>query len=339
MLPANTKPLVDALVSPAIQTTIDAHSIDLDAIVICIGVRTAICKAGKGAFKSIYSDELLVPVLQEVMKRAPDVPMEAIGDVVVGTCLQPGGGQAMARMAALQAGYPHTVPVMTVNRQCASGLQAIASVADAIRSKSYGSGTFVHGRSSSSSSGSGGNRSTIFPAAPPLQVQLGVAAGVESMSTCPMEDTAPIANWAGIKKHRAAAACMIPMGVTSENIARKYNISRQDMDAYALESHRRASLAQEKGYFDAEIVSIYAQYSKDGRGGGAGAGAGGGAAGKGEDMIDGGIRKTCSLEGLSALKPVFVPKDGTATAGACVLYPAACVLLLCPVCCTRCAGY
>ena len=79
------------------------------------------------------------------------------------------------------------------------------------------------------------------------------------------------------------------------------------------------------------------QYSEDGRGGGAGAG--GGAAGKGEDMIDGGIRKTCSLEGLSALKPVFVPKGGTTTAGACVLYPAACVLLLCPVCCTRCAGY
>jgi len=101
MLPATVLPLVDALVYDY-QPTSDAHSVDLNAIVICLGVRTAICKAGKGAFKNRFSDELLVPVLREVMRRVPDVPMEAIGDVVVGTCLQPGGGQVMARMAALQ---------------------------------------------------------------------------------------------------------------------------------------------------------------------------------------------------------------------------------------------
>jgi len=121
MLPVSVLPLVEALVSDS-KSTSNSHAIDSNAIVICLGVRTAICKAGKGAFKNRFSDELLIPVLQEVMKRVPYVPMEAIGDVVVGTCLQPGGGQAMARMAALQVSMAATQHV-PCNRAIKSYLQ------------------------------------------------------------------------------------------------------------------------------------------------------------------------------------------------------------------------
>jgi len=96
---------------------------------------------------------------------------------------------------------------------------------------------------------------------------------------------------------------MVPMGVTSENVAKKYRITRQEMDAFACESHRRAAAAQDNNWFDAEIVSLHAQDSKEGSGR------------RGEEMTDGGIRRNCTVEGLAALKPVFVPTGGTTTAG------------------------
>ena len=268
-----------------------------DAVVLCLGIRTPICKANKGSFKSMCSDELLSSVLSEVVKRIPHVPLEALGEVMVGTCLQPGGGQAMARMAAFEAGFPYSVPVATINRQCASGLQAIASVADAIRSQSFRTGNYVQFDSNSTANVASLSIMQKMPSqlvhdtGSHLQCQLAIAAGVESMSTCSFDEGTPIVNWTAVKKSRLAAACMIPMGITSENIAKLYGITRQEMDAYALESHRRADAAQKAGHFEDEILPIS------------------------DVKIDGGIRSDCTAKSLAALPTVFLPEFGTTTAG------------------------
>ena len=122
------------------------------------------------------------------------------------------------RMAQLAAGIPHAVPLSTVNRQCSSGLQAVANVANAIASG---------------------------------QIDVGIGAGVESMSTHSMAKMAPPdVDWEAMKACGEAMDCLIPMGVTSENVTEKYGLTRRDLDAFAAESHRRADEAQRAGKFD-----------------------------------------------------------------------------------------
>ena len=261
MLPARTKEFVDALVQAIpIESSVEGLQ-DTDIVIVC-GVRSPITKAGKGAFKDLKCDQLLSPVLQELLKRVPYLSADEIGDVVIGNCLQPGGGQAMARMSCFEASYPYSVPVASINRQCASGLQAIASSADSIKN---------------------GTNNTQFA----------VAGGVESMSSCSFLDATPNVDWNSVKTSTGASACMVPMGITSENVAKRYNITRLQMDNFALESHRKAKVAQNAGYFQAEIVRMYNVEN------------------------DGGIRGNCTISALQALPAVFVkdPKKGTTSAG------------------------
>jgi len=230
-------------------------------IVILEARRSAVTRAKRGNFKTVKADQLLAGVLSGLMDSPGlkgRVSRGDVSDIVVGNCLQPGGGQGMARMAAFEAGFPYATSVATTNRQCSSGLQALAIAAGHIKLGVY---------------------------------DMAIAGGVESMSSCSFEGATPIVDWPTVKKHSGAAACLIPMGITSENVAQKFGITRSEMDTFSLESHRRAAAAQLQGWTREEIVAVHGVAADDG------------------------IRSDGSLDKLAALKPAFVPNGGTTTAG------------------------
>jgi acetyl-CoA acyltransferase 1 len=187
----------------------------------CSAYRTPICKAKRGGFKDTYPEDLLTVVLKAVLDNTKINPSD-IGDIVVGTVLGPGSQRANeCRMAAFYAGFPETVPVRTVNRQCSSGLQAVADVAAAIKAGFY---------------------------------DIGIGAGLESMSINSIA-------WEGqvnpkISAFQKAQDCLLPMGITSENVAHRYGVTRQEQDQAAAESHRRAAAATASGKFKDEIVPV-----------------------------------------------------------------------------------
>jgi len=197
-----------------------------DDIVIVKAVRTPICKAKRGSFKNTSPDKLLIPVLKHLLQTTPQLNPELLGDVVIGTVLPPGSqGAAEVRIASLLAGIPEKVPVTTVNRQCSSGLQAIANVAGAIKAGYY---------------------------------DIAIAGGVESMSLNPMD------RWEGgvneeALQHPSAKGCYLPMGQTSENVAERFGVSRQKQDEFSAASHRKAAEAIKSGRFAAEIVPVTVQ--------------------------------------------------------------------------------
>lgn len=188
----------------------------------------------------------------------------------MGNVLQGGAGAAGSRIAQLVAGLPHSVPLSAVNRQCSSGLQAVATVASAIRAGYY---------------------------------DVGIAAGVESMSLAPKDAGIPQVDWEAAKKVTSARDCALPMGVTSENVAERFTVSREEQDRFAASSHERAYAAQRSGKFLAEIVPVNTKVlDKEGK------------ATKVTVTEDDGIRGSTNIEGLAKLKPAF-KKEGTTTAG------------------------
>ncbi|XP_071722117.1 3-ketoacyl-CoA thiolase 2, peroxisomal [Rutidosis leptorrhynchoides] len=240
-----------------------------DDVVIVAAYRTALCKSKRGGFKDTYPDDLLAPVLKAVIEKTNLDPKE-VGDIVVGTVLAPGSQRASeCRMAAFYAGFPETVPVRTVNRQCSSGLQAVADVAAAIKAGFY---------------------------------DIGIGAGLESMTINPMA-------WDGsvnprTETHQQAQNCLLPMGVTSENVAHRFGVSRQEQDQAAADSHRKAAAATAAGKFKDEIIPVNTKIVDPKTG---------------EEKpvtisVDDGIRPGTSVSSLAKLKPVF-KKDGTTTAG------------------------
>ncbi|KAJ0092630.1 hypothetical protein Patl1_25887 [Pistacia atlantica] len=191
-------------------------------------IRTALCKSKRGSFKDTYPDDLLAPVLKALIEKTNLDPSE-VGDIVVGSVLAPGSQRASeCRMAAFYAGFPwyiylfeYTVPLRTVNRQCSSGLQAVADVAAAIKAGFY---------------------------------DIGIGAGLESMTANPMA-------WEGsvnpkVKKFEQAQNCLLPMGITSENVAHRFGVTRQEQDQAAVESHRKAAAATAAGKFKDEIIPV-----------------------------------------------------------------------------------
>jgi len=241
-----------------------------DDIVIVKAIRTAIGKAKRGSFKDTTPDNLLSPLLKALLEDLPQIKKEEIGDVVIGTVLPKGAqGATEIRVASLLAGYPEVVPVTTVNRQCSSGLQAIANVASAITAGLY---------------------------------EIGVAGGVESMSTNPM-------GWDGglnaaALEHPSAKGCYLNMGQTSENVAEKYNIPRAKQDEFSVQSHKKADAAIKAGRFRDEIVPITVQVEDP----------------KTHEMKtitvsqDEGVRGDTTFEGLAKLKSAF-KEGGSTTAG------------------------
>jgi len=238
-----------------------------DDIVIVSAIRTAICRARKGGFRDTQPDALLSAVLKETVARAPNAP---IGDIVVGNVLQGGAGALTSRMAQLCAGISEDVPCHAINRQCSSGLQAVATVAGQIKMGVY---------------------------------DFGIAAGVESMSKGNMMDAAPKEMNPEIFECEAAQDCMIPMGITSENVANKFGVTREQQDQLAADSHNKAEAAQANGWFKEEIIPVHTiQIDKEDN--------------EVEVTIteDDGIRKGMKVEALAKLKPAFA-EDGCTTAG------------------------
>ena len=191
-----------------------------DAVIVS-AVRTPIGKAKRGGLASVRPDELAAAAIQELLKRTPNLDPAEIEDVVFG-CAFPEGEQGLnvARMIALRAGLPETVPAETINRYCSSGIQSIAHVAHAIKSG---------------------------------EVEIAIAGGVESMSMVPMMGYkfSPNPHFAQDLPHYYTN-----MGLTAENVSVKYGISREDQDLFSFKSHQKAARAVTSGLFDPELVSI-----------------------------------------------------------------------------------
>ena len=165
-------------------------------------------QAARGAFKSTTPDDLLLAVLRATAVQSGVAPSE-VQDIAVGNVQLSGAYAGPARMSMLRAGFPASVPLYTVNRQCSSGLQAVANIAASIRSGS---------------------------------ISTGIAAGVESMSFggAVGGGELPPANWDEIQANPLARECLVPMGMTAENVAERYGVTRAEQDAMAVESHTKA---------------------------------------------------------------------------------------------------
>ncbi len=237
-------------------------------------VRTPVGKAPRGAFRTTRPDSLLVHALLSVLARAPSLDPAAIDDVIVG-CAMPEYEQGMnvARIGVLLAGLPNTVAGMTVNRFCSSGLNAVSIAADRIRTG---------------------------------EADLMIAAGVESMSMIPMLGRLSLNAEVFARDENVGIA--YGMGLTAEKVAERWKVSRDDQDAFALESHRRALAAQAAGEFDDEIAPVAVQEHVPDT-----------AASRvvtRERTVsrDEGPRADTTAEGLAKLRPVFAAK-GSVTAG------------------------
>lgn len=236
-------------------------------VAIVAVARTALGKAGRGSLKDVRPDTLAAHVIKAAIERAK-INAADVEDIVLG-CAMPEAEQGMnvARIAGLLAGVPDTASAITINRFCSSGLNAVADVAKAI---AVG------------------------------EIDVGIAGGVESMSMVPMGGHRPSANPELMEKNPAAYA---PMGITAENVAQRFSVSRADQDAFALQSHQRAIAAIEGGKFKDEIAPLQVDLFLDD-----------GSRKTVTFDTDEGPRKDTSPEGLAKLKPVFDAK-GSVTAG------------------------
>jgi acetyl-CoA acyltransferase len=193
----------------------------MEKAVIVDCVRTAVGKAPRGSLRNVRPDDLAATAIRALRARQPQVPFEEIDDVVLG-CAMPEAesGLNMGRIAALRAGLPDSVPGMTINRFCSSGLQAIAIAAEQIRARS---------------------------------ARVMLAGGSESMSLLPRAGNGFAPN-PYLVEHQPEI--YMGMGQTAERLYRRYSISREDQDAFSFRSHQRALAAQAEGKFDDEIVPI-----------------------------------------------------------------------------------
>ena len=244
-----------------------------DAYIVA-ATRTPVAKRN-GMFKSVRPDDMLAHVLAAVVARVPGLDASEIGDVIVG-CAMPEAEQGMnvARIGLLLAGLPNTVPGITINRFCASGLQAVADAAARIRLG---------------------------------EADVMIAAGTESMSVMPQIMGNKISLNPAIFARDENLAIAYGMGLTAEKVAERWQISRADQDAFAVESNRRAVAAIAAGAFRDEITPYLMSSYKPGEGG---------AVRVTERLCDTdeGPRADASLETLGKLKPVFAAR-GSVTAG------------------------
>jgi len=237
--------------------------------------RTPVGKAPRGGLRHTRPDDLLAHTIRAVLDDVPGVDPAAIEDVIVG-CAMPESEQGMnvARIGLLLAGLPDSVPGVTVNRFCASGLQTIAQAADRVRLG---------------------------------EADLMLAGGTESMSMIPFMGQRPAFNPAVFERDENIAIAY-GMGITAERVASRWQVSREDQDAFALESHRRAVAAQDAGAFDREITPVDTVSREPDLDGGSVREV---RATVGQDE---GPRRDTSAERLAGLRPVFAAR-GSVTAG------------------------
>ena len=245
-----------------------------DAYIVS-AVRTPVGKAPRGMFRNTRPDDLLAHVLRHALAQCPGLDPARIDDVVVG-CAMPEAEQGMnvARIGLLLAGLPDTVPGMTVNRFCSSGLQAVSIAADRIRLGAAG---------------------------------VMIAAGTESMSKVPMMGNKVSFNPAIFEKEENIGIAY-GMGITAENVARQWKVTREQQDAFALESHRRAIAAIDGHEFEQEIApyTVIERQPDETRGEVL--------LSEHERAIDEGPRRDSSAEALARLRSPFAAR-GSVTAG------------------------
>jgi acetyl-CoA acyltransferase len=240
--------------------------------VIVSAVRTAVGKAPRGTLKDTRPDETGATVIKEAIARVPGLEVSEIEDVIMG-CAMPEAEQGMnvARAAAIRAGLPVETSAMTINRFCSSGLQSIAMAADRIRTGS---------------------------------AEVILAGGLESMSMIPMGGHIIRPNPYLVEHY---PDFYLSMGLATENVARKYEVTREEQDEFALRSHNRAAAALDQDKFKDETVPMtvaFEELDEKGRK-------------QRREIVfekDEGVRRDTSMEGLAKLKPAFQVK-GTITAG------------------------
>ncbi len=230
-----------------------------DAVLVAAR-RSAVGRALKGTLRNTRPDDIAIQVLRGVLADLPGLPLDLIDDVALG-CAMPEAEQGLnvARVVGLRAGLPNTSSAQTINRFCASGLQAIATWAERIRV--------------------GGSGAAI-------------AGGLESMSMVPMGGNKAVLNPAVVREQ---PEIYISMGLTAENVARQFEISRADQDAFALASHIKAVAAIQAGRFTGEIVPVTTAEGTT-------------------FAVDEGPRADTTLDALAQLRPAF-HAQGTVTAG------------------------
>jgi acetyl-CoA acyltransferase len=240
--------------------------------VIVSAVRSPIARYRRGSFRHTHPIHYGARVFAEAVRRTPGLDAKEIDDVIVG-CAMPEAelGMNLARLVVLAAGLPYQVPALTVNRFCASGLQTIAMAAERIMVG---------------------------------EAEVILAGGIEDMSHVPMGGNKPVAYPELVEKHVEAYT---PMGLTAENVARRFNITRERQDQFALRSHQRAIRAMDEGRFKSQILPIETEIIELGPDGKP-------QAKKITLSEDEGPRRDTTLEALAKLKPAFDP-TGTVTAG------------------------
>ena len=236
-----------------------------DDVVIVSAKRTPLTRFKKGLLRETAHEILVQHVLQGVCEDSK-IDKALVQEVVFGNVSSVGSSASLCRMGQFLAGFPHIVPSYSINRMCSSGLQAIAEIANSI----------VAG-----------------------QIDIGIAGGVENMTLYPMNlgiDLEKLSEEA--KNDKNCQNCNLSMGVTSENVAEQYKVTRDEQDEMAFNSHANAAKSQQSGFFEREIVPVKTKV-------------------EGKEVVvtqDDGIRKETTLQSLGKLKPVF-KNGGTTTAG------------------------
>ena len=243
--------------------------------VIVDSVRTGLAKSHRGGFNITRADDMLAHIINNLMERNPNLSGEGVEDVIMG-CGNPEGpmGHNIGRNAAVLSNLPVTVGGTTVNRYCSSGLQTVSMAASQVMAGCY---------------------DTV------------IAGGVEQISM--LQGKQNMEGFVNEKLAEQSPGIYHPMGITAETVAKRYDVSRESQDEYALESQKRTANAQELGLYDDEIVPMETKmllvnketgdskevdYTVD------------------KDECN---RPDTTLEGLSSLKPVFDPENGSVTAG------------------------
>lgn len=227
-------------------------------------------RAKKGPQKNTPAEAMLEPVMRDALRKA-NLQGKDLGEICIGNVLQGGSGAATGRMGQFLAEIPASVPFYAINRMCSSGLQAVMNIANAIKAG---------------------------------EIDIGMGGGVESMSLNPMQNMVDPSNLSEkVFDHPEAQKCLMPMGITSENIVEKFNISRQTQDQLAVESHAKAAYAQKQGWTKDEIT-VYKTKVTDKEGN------------ETEVTVDmdDGVRPQTTLQSLGKIKPAF-KKGGSTTAG------------------------
>ena len=241
-----------------------------DDVVIVGMARTAMTRAKRGAQANTPLEDMLKVALEGAIAMSK-IPADKVDEVIVGNVLAPGSAASQIRMAMFLAGIPHRASCQGINRMCSSGLQSVASIANAIKAG---------------------------------DIEIGIGGGVESMSNFNMMGAVD-ANFLSdaVFESETARNCLIPMGVTSENVAEKFGVTRDTQDAFAVTSHAKATAADKAGWLQSEITP-YTTTVKDKEG-------------EMQEVRvdrDDGMRPQTTVESLGKLKPAF-KKGGSSTAG------------------------